>query len=450
MNNWRRVDDIIEYFGKGVTPKYVDESSIIVLNQKCIRNNKIDFSLAQYIDDNKDYVEIKFLKIGDILVNSTGQGTAGRVAFLDFIPEGKRIIVDSHILVLRTKDFYESRCLNYSLFSIEHVLQSYLDGSTGQGEFDRVRLFNIQVNYSEDKTTQQKIAEVLSDLDAKIELNNRINAELEAMAKLLYEYWFVQFDFPISPEQAEKMGNPTLVGKPYKSSGGKMVWNKELKREIPEEWRSGTADEIFEFNPSLSIPKGGVAKYLDMNSIPQKGFMTLEPEVKEFNGGVKFQNGDVVVARITPCLENGKTGLISQLEGNKVGFGSTEFIVIRGKKMELSGFVSFLARSDSFRNFAIGNMTGTSGRKRVDAKTLKNYVLPIPDSETLKEFEAFTSLIFQKQTINVKQSQQLSALRDWLLPMLMNGQVTVAEAVERVEEELGMVAEREREEYGAK
>lgn len=440
MNNWRRLDDIIEYFGKGVTPKYVDASSIIVLNQKCIRNNKIDFSLAQYIDDSKDYVEIKFLKVGDILVNSTGQGTAGRVAFLDFIPEGKRIIVDSHILVLRTTDFYESRCLNYSLFSIEDVLQTYLDGSTGQGEFDRVRLFNIQVNYSEDKTTQQKIAKVLSDLDAKIELNNRINAELEAMAKLVYAYWFVQFDFPVVTSSG--------VEKPYKSSGGKMVWDEELKREIPEGWRSGTTAEIFEFNPTLSIPKGSLAKYLDMNSIPQKGFMTLEPEVKEFNGGVKFQNGDVVVARITPCLENGKTGLITQLEGNEAGFGSTEFIVIRGKKMALSGFASFLARSDSFRNFAIVNMTGTSGRKRVDAKTLKDYILPIPGSETQKEFEAYTSSIFQKQTINIKQNQQLSALRDWLLPILMNGQVTVTEAEERVEEELGMVADREREKYG--
>jgi Restriction endonuclease S subunits len=443
MSNWRRVDEIIEYYGKGVTPKYVDTSSIIVLNQKCIRNNKVDFSLAQYLDDSREYSDEKYLRVGDLLVNSTGQGTAGRVALIEFIPKGKRVLVDSHILVLRTNNFYESKCLNYSLYSIENVLQTYLDGSTGQGEFDRVRLFNIQVNYPEDKFTQQKIAKVLSDLDAKIELNNRINAELEAMAKLVYEYWFVQFDFPFDGAQ----GRPdvTLSGvEGYKSSGGKMVWNEELKREIPEGWRSGTANEIFEFNPSLSIPKGSVAKHLDMNSIPQKGFMTLEPENKEFNGGVKFQNGDVVVARITPCLENGKTGLITQLEGNEVGFGSTEFIVIRGKEMELSGFASFLARSDSFRNFAIGNMTGTSGRKRVDAKTLKEYILPIPDTDTLKKFEAFTSSLFQKQTINIKQNQQLSALRDWLLPMLMNGQVSVAEAEERVEEELGMVAERGR------
>jgi type I restriction enzyme S subunit len=84
--------------------------------------------------------------------------------------------------------------------------------------------------------TQKAISKVLSDLDYKISLNNRINQELEAVAKLIYDYWFVQFDFPMTKEQAEAMGKSELVGKPYKSSGGKMVYNEQLKREIPEGW----------------------------------------------------------------------------------------------------------------------------------------------------------------------------------------------------------------------
>jgi type I restriction enzyme S subunit len=303
-----------------------------------------------------------------------------------------------------------------------------------------------------DLTTQKKIASVLSALDDKIELNNRINSELEAMAKLLYEYWFVQFDFPYDLRQskpADETSKPQDI-KPYKSSGGKMIWNKDLNREIPEGWGSGVASNLFDFNPSLGIPKGAGAKYLDMHSIPQSGFMTLEPQIKEFAGGVKFQNGDVVVARITPCLENGKTALITQLEENEIGFGSTEFIVIRGKSSQLSGFASFLARSESFRNFAISNMTGTSGRKRVDANTLKNYSLPIPDDMILSKFEGITAEIFNTQTNNVKQNQELSSLRDWLLPMLMNGQISVMDAEERVSEELGMVAEGERGRYEKK
>ena len=98
--------------------------------------------------------------------------------------------------------------------------------------------------YLPEKEVQDKVASVLSSLDSKIELNNRINAELEAMAKTLYDYWFVQFDFPASAAYAASAGKPELAGKPYKSSGGKMVWNEELKREIPEGWENGELKDI--------------------------------------------------------------------------------------------------------------------------------------------------------------------------------------------------------------
>src|SRR5690606_9662347 len=261
MNKWRKVDEIITYYGKGVTPKYVEDSSIIVLNQKCIRNNKIDFSFAQFIDDKKSYNEDKFLRIGDLLVNSTGQGTEGRVAMIDYIPEGYKIIVDSHILVLRTNNFFESKCLNYSLFSIESMLQTFMDGSTGQGEFDKVRLFNIKVGYPIDNITQQKIAAVLSSLDDKIELNNKINIELEAMAKTLYDYWFVQFDFP------------NEESKPYKSSGGKMVYNPILKREIPEGWEVEELDRLLiEFTKGLTTSYKDRSSLINLNQKVNKGF----------------------------------------------------------------------------------------------------------------------------------------------------------------------------------
>jgi type I restriction enzyme S subunit len=263
------------------------------------------------------------------------------------------------------------------------------------------------------KETQQKIAAVLSSLDAKIELNNRINTELESMAKTLYDYWFVQFDFP------------DVNGKPYKSSGGKMVYNDMLKLEIPDGWIDGTASDMFYFNPSLFLPKNKIASYIDMNSLPLAGFMTKRPERKIFNGGVKFQNGDVAIARITPCLENGKTGLITLLEKDEVGFGSTEFIIVRGKSHALSGFAAYLGRSDSFRQFAISNMTGTSGRKRIDAKVLETYSLAIPSKTILERFECTVESFFKQMTKNSKESEELTQLRDWLLPMLMNGQIRV-------------------------
>lgn len=178
MSNSRKVDSILTYYGKGVTPNYVEDSSIIVLNQKCIRHNKIDYSFAQYINDQKKYNEEKYLKVGDILINSTGQGTAGRVAFVDKLPTGKKVITDSHILVVRTENYFESKCLDYSLFSIEKQLQTFMDGSTGQGEFDKQRLFNVIVNYSKENSVQQKIANILKDIDNKIELNDKLNDNL--------------------------------------------------------------------------------------------------------------------------------------------------------------------------------------------------------------------------------------------------------------------------------
>jgi len=233
------------------------------------------------------------------------------------------------------------------------------------------------------------------------------------MAKTLYDYWFVQFDFP------------NANGKPYKTSGGKMVWSEELKREVPDGWEVDAAEHIFQFNPSLSLGKGTRGSYIDMNALPTYGYMTEEIQSKEFNGGMKFQNGDVVVARITPCLENGKTALITLLSNDEIGFGSTEFIVLRGRKRALSAFAAFVSRSEEFRKFAISNMTGTSGRKRVDAKTLANFKMTIPDMKVLSDFENIVAPFFQMLTKNTIENKQLKNLRDWLLPILMNGQVKI-------------------------
>lgn len=273
---------------------------------------------------------------------------------------------------------------------------------------------NFVIRLPQELKDQKKIAAVLSALDAKIDCNNRINSELEAMAKELYDYWFVQFDFP------------DANGKPYKSSGGKMVYNATLGREIPLGWRGGIASDLFDFNPTLSLAINTMASYVDMASLPVTGFMTDEPERKPFAGGMKFQNGDVVVARITPCLENGKTALITLLKNGDIGFGSTEFIVIRGKTAVLSAYAAQMSRSAPFRQFAITNMTGTSGRKRIDANTLKTFPVPLPPEDILLIYEQVTGSFFERMTINAKENQQLGQIRDWLLPLLMNGQVTVA------------------------
>ena len=122
MNNWQRLESFINFSIKGITPKYVENSSIMVLNQRCIRNNKIDYSLAQFTDDTKKINEDKIVKIGDIIFNSTGQGTAGRCAFVKELPKDKILITDSHMLLLRCNSYYEAVCLNYILYSFESII----------------------------------------------------------------------------------------------------------------------------------------------------------------------------------------------------------------------------------------------------------------------------------------------------------------------------------------
>src|SRR5690606_4660187 len=114
------------------------------------------------------------------------------------------------------------------------------------------------------------------------------------------------------------------------------------------------------------------------------------------------------------------------LEKDAIGFGSTEFINIRGKKSSYTSFLAVLLRTGTFRNHAISKMTGTSGRKRVDAKELAIFQLAIPSEKHLQKFANKVDVYFQKMTLNTKQNQELSTLRNWLLPMLMNGQVKVA------------------------
>jgi type I restriction enzyme S subunit len=346
-------------------------------------------------------------KKGDVLISAAG--TVGKTVIYDGKPA---YFQDSNIVWIEN---CETKVLNsylYYFYQTEPWLTT--KGSTITRIYNN-DLRSIGFSYPL-LTVQQKVVNVLSNIDKKITLNNKINTELEAMAKLIYDYWFVQFDFP------------DANGKPYKSSGGKMIYNEALKREIPDNWEGGSCSSLFKFNPTLSIKKGEIASHLDMNALPTSGYMTKNVKKKPFSGGMKFQNGDVVVARITPCLENGKTGLISLLDDNEIGFGSTEFIVLRGKSFDLKCFGACLARSEKFREFSISKMTGTSGRKRVNYTALELYKMPIPDETLLKDFEERIAPLFDKMTKNTRENQKLSEFRDWLLPMLMNGQVTVKDA----------------------
>lgn len=415
MSEWKVVSDFVNFTVKGITPKYVTESSIIVLNQKCIRNNKIDYSFAQYTDDSTQILETKFVQKGDILVNSTGAGTAGRSAFIDEIPTDKRLIVDSHILILRCNNFYEAKCLSYILFSFEKTLMSFMTGSSGQSELDKVVLLNLKTKMPNNSTTQQKIAAVLSSLDSKIELNNKINAELEAMAKTLYDYWFVQFDFPDSD------------GKPYKTSGGKMVWNDELKREIPDGW------EVIKINEAITVKDGThdspksqetgypfiTSKHLLKSGIDfENANLISEADFVAINKRSKVETGDILFSMI------GTIGTVYKIEEKEINFAIKNVALFKtSQKKEIKNYIYMYLESPDMKQY-ISNVLSGSIQKFIGLGDLRNIPLMLPKN-LIEQFEKTTLPIFLKIENKRIENQTLSEFRDWLLPMLMNGQVKV-------------------------
>lgn len=253
---------------------------------------------------------------------------------------------------------------------------------------------------------QQKVAEVLTVLDQKIELNNRINAELEAMAKTLYDYWFVQFDFP------------DANGKPYKSSGGKMVYNPTLKREIPEGWSDKTLSQIANITMGQS-PEGSSYNEDGEGTIFYQGstdFGWLFPSTRQYTTApsrmakkgdillsVRAPVGDMNIANTDCCIGRGLAALNS-----KTGSDGFLFYVMKYFK----------------KIFDRRNSEGTTFGS-ITKSDLHSLTLAFPTADLLKKYDDvvtnYNKMIFERSLEN----RELISLRDWLLPMLMNGQVTV-------------------------
>jgi type I restriction enzyme S subunit len=195
--------------------------------------------------------------------------------------------------------------------------------------------------------------------------------------------------------------------------------------ELPEGWRVGKLKDIIEINPKLSLKKNTIAKYVEMKDLSDDSAIIKSYLERDFSSGSKFQNGDVLLARITPCLENGKTGLVDFLIDSEIGWGSTEFIVLRGKIKVASSFVYCLSRLQSFRDFAIQSMVGSSGRQRVVDSILAEFEMRIPPKNILTDFDNRVEPLFKNIFSNNQESQTLITLRDSLLPKLMKGEITV-------------------------
>ena len=274
---------------------------------------------------------------------------------------------------------------------------------------------------------QRRIAHILGTLDDRIELNRRMNATLESMARALFKSWFVDFE----PVRAKMEGlwrrGESLPGMPaelYDIFPNRLV-PSEIG-EVPGGWEVKTLDQLVDLNPREPLKRGTRAPYLNMAALPTIGSNPDDARIREYTSGTRFRNGDTLLARITPCLENGKTAYVQSLPGDAVGWGSTEFIVMRAIPPVTSGYTYLLARDEKFRAHAIQSMTGTSGRQRVQAQALSDYVLASPQAEIWSAFSLLEKPMLTKFKLLSDEANTLAALRDVLLPRLVSSEVQVA------------------------
>jgi len=250
---------------------------------------------------------------------------------------------------------------------------------------------------------QQAIGSIIKSYSDLIETNQRRNAILEEMARRLFEEWFVRFRYPGHDSE-------TLVETDLGST--------------PEGWNRTAAGELIEFDPRTRVEKEGVKTFVPMGSLSTTSIAISEWETRSGNSGAKFQNGDTLLARITPCLENGKTGYVDFLGANETAFGSTEYIVMRGRSVPAT-FVQLLARSERFRAAAIGSMGGSDGRQRARAEALEKFELAAPPKPLIDQFDQVVAPMFKAVRCLTDQNTRLRAARDLLLPKLISGEIEV-------------------------
>ena len=400
------------------TPTWTPDG-VVVLRSKNIRHGRLDLSEPNYTSE-RDYAQRTKRatpRTGDLVI--TREAPMGEVCM---IPDGLRCCLGQRMVLLRPRSVTtDSRYLLYALQSTP-VQQSILlhDGTGSTVSNLRIPLLENLPIPSHALPEQRAIAHILGTLDDKIELNRRMNATLEAMARALFKSWFVDFD----PVRAKMEGSDTGLPKQINHLFPDRMVDSELG-DIPNGWPLTPLSELMEFNPSRPLRKGQVAPYLDMASMPTSGHVPESVVERPFGSGMRFANGDTLLARITPCLENGKTAFVDFLNDDEVGWGSTEYVVMTPLPPFPKVFAYCLARSQTFREFAIQNMSGTSGRQRVQAAALSGFSVPRPSDAVASEFGRVVQSLLELASRAVNECRQLGSIRDALLPKLISGDMRV-------------------------
>jgi len=277
--------------------------------------------------------------------------------------------------------------------------RSFTQGAA-QDNLSQEKLLSIKFPVHE-LSVQERIADILSSYDNLIENNRQRIALLEEAARLIYREWFVYFRFP----------------------GHEHV---EVVDDVPAGWERLSASEAFQINPATPLSGEEEITYIPMAALSEVGMLIDSGafERRRHATSVRFIHGDTLFARITPCLENGKTGFVQCLSLGEVACGSTEFIVMRGRRVS-NYFVYLTARQANFRENAIKSMIGSSGRQRVQPSCFDRYYVPIPPNHLSSLFDETVAPLFQQVRVLDQQNGRLADARDLLLPRLISGEIAV-------------------------
>ena len=380
------------------------EQGVLFLNTTNIVQNRLDLTEANFVSPEKfDEMKKGRLQRFDIVI--TTRGSIGKVALFDCDPP--KGLINAQMLILRADDeIINRKFLFYQTCSddFQTKLKNFASGSA-QPQIPIIDLKEVEIAVPP-LPAQRKIAAVLSTYDDLIENNTRRIKILEEMASTIYREWFVEFRFP-GHEQVPMVESELGL--------------------IPQGWEVVVASEAISINPRVSVPRHTEKPFVPMKSAIEHSMLITEVEQRTGNSGAKFKNHDTLFARITPCLENGRTGFVQFLPSDDmIALGSTEFIVLRSKTLN-PYFVYLLAQTHDFKDNAVKSMTGATGRQRVVNQCFDNYFLPNPDQDSLRQFECIIAPLFKKVQNLWEKNTNLRQTRDLLLPKLISGEIDVSE-----------------------
>ena len=361
--------EITSFMSKGIPPKYVErenENTVRVLNQKCNRNFEINYEESRLHDCSKKKVpDDKMLRPGDVLINSTGTGTAGRVAQLYDVPTSTTI--DGHMILLRPTEEIDSIYYGYAVKAFQTQIETLAEGSTGQTEINRKRLQEeIVISFPKEKETQDRIAHSLLNIDEKIKVNNRINKNLEQQAQAIYQQMFIENQNP--------------------------------------NWKEGKLSDL------VAVKYGKDHKKLDGGCYPVYGSGGIMRYVEK-----PLYTGESVLIPRKGTLNN-----VMYVNG---AFWSVDTMFYTEMlRPNIAKFVYHFVKGKDLASLNAGSAVPSMTTNILNAMPLY-----VPDDETLSIFEETVTPMYSQMQENEKQSANLANIRDTLLPRLMSGELEVSD-----------------------